>query len=226
MIKLRSEVIEAAKDYRYLLDRGYGQKVSLDLVTSRYLLTREERALLLRCIHRTSDYLSIRDKLINDLKGYDLVIDGYNTILTVVSALEGRHLYLCDDCIVRDLRSSYVKDFTTKLINTAIAIIRDYLSMLKPSSVTIILDRNVSWSGKHAEIIKSLMPSANVRLARKADIEVIGSTSVVSSSDFVILERVKYVYDLAGNIVLKNFPNNIIRIDELVCKEPCNLKVK
>ncbi len=215
---LREEVVLAAQDYKYLLDRGYGQKVSLDLVVSRYLLTREERALLLRCVHRSDDAELVRSKLINSLVGHDLVIDGYNVVLTIVSALEGRYLLLCDDGIVRDLRSSYIKDFSTPLILEALKLIKEELSRSSPKSVTIVLDKNVSWSGRHAEVIESEIPQAKVKLAKKADIEVIATKATIASSDFVILLKARRVYDLAGKIVRRIAPNKIIDINKALRK--------
>jgi len=221
---LRPVVVEAARDYKYLLNRGYSQRVVLDLVTSHYGLTRTERALLLRCIHRDDEVASIRRKVSRDIYGEVLVIDGYNTILTIVSALEGPTLYLCDDCIVRDLRSSYIKDFSTPLVTTALRVIGGVVSRLGARKVVFVLDRNVSWSGIHANIIRNILPNVEVRLARRADIEIISSGAIVASSDYVILSRVKKVYDMAGYIVLKHVRGKIIRVDRYICKEPCKVE--
>ncbi len=208
--RLRREVEEAIKDYKYLLNRGYPQKSALNLVVVRYGLKPAERSLLLRCVHRDSDVEVVRRALIRDPRGKDLILDGYNTILTLVSALECKELYLCDDGIVRDLRSAYVKDFGTKLVNKALEIIDTYLRELKPKSVKVFLDANVSWSARHAEFIRGLMPYAEVVLAKKADIGVITSEGVVCSSDYLILKSARAAYDLAGNIVKKLFPEKVI----------------
>ncbi len=222
-MRLRKELILAAEDYKYLLNRGYNQQTVLNLVTSRYQLSSVERTLLLRCIHRDDDAMEIRSKIIDYPHGCELAIDGYNTILTVVSALEGRDLYLCDDCIVRDLRSSYIKDFSTPLILRAIELLRSELVSLRPRDIVFILDKNVSWSKKHAEIIKELIPESRVVLAKRADISVIATNYVICSSDYVVLKRALYIHDLAGSIVKKLFPSRLVRIDRIVCSELCNL---
>jgi len=222
MTLIREDVIKAAKDYKYLLNRGYNQKGALDFVTSRYMLTPTERALLLRCVHRDDEAHAIRRKLVESIEGRKLIIDGYNTLLTLVSVFEGRYVYLCDDCIVRDLRSSYIKDFSSPLIVKAISELASFIKMLRPEHVVVILDKNVSWSARHAEVIRSIVPEFEVKLAKKADIEVIASLGIISSSDFVILSRARYVFDAAGKIIANKFRDRIVRFDKIICKESCS----
>ncbi len=220
---IREEVIRAAEDYKYLLNRGYNQKSALDFVTSRYMLTPTERALLLRCVHRDDEAFAIRRKITDSIEGMELIIDGYNTLLTLVSVFEGRNVYLCDDCIIRDLRSSYIKDFSSPLIIKAINELASFVKTLRPKRVVVVLDKNVSWSGRHSEVIRNTVPEFEVKLAKKADIEVIASLGIISSSDFVILSRAKYVFDVAGRIIANRFRDKIVRFDRVVCKEPCRI---
>ncbi|MCX8184437.1 MAG: DUF434 domain-containing protein [Sulfolobales archaeon] len=203
---LRSEVVEAIRDYKYLLNRGYPQKASLDFVSANYRLTQAERALLLRCVHRDSDSEAIRRKTVRDLSRLELVIDGYNVILTVVSAIEGLQLFLCDDGFIRDLRSSYVKDFKTPKIMEAIKYLVKAIDILNTKHIFVVLDKNVSWSAEHADFMKSTY-GIDVVTAAKADIAVIGSGKVISSSDFVILLKSEKVYDLA-QFVVRNMVSN------------------
>ena len=213
--RLERKVIDAIKDYKYLLNRGYPQKASLDFVVSRYALSREWRSLLLRCVHRSEDVTSIRSKIRDRVgPGDKLIIDGYNTILTIVSAIECRTLYLCDDGIVRDLRSAYVKDFSTPLVLSALEMLNDEITRLNVSGIAIVLDSNVSWSARHAEIIRELISDAEVKLAKKADIEVISTGGVVCSSDYLILKKAKAIYDIAGKIILKNFKYKVEDINK------------
>jgi len=203
---LRAEVLEAIRDYRYLLNRGYPQKASLDFVTSRYGLRRDERALLLRCVHRSSDAESVRSKTVRRVDGEYLVVDGYNVVLTVASAMEGRQLFLCDDGFVRDLRSSYVKDFDSPSITSSLGLVAEVLTGLGAAEMLVVLDKNVSWSSKHAELIRERY-GLRTALAARADVEVIGSGRVVCSSDFVILMKATKVFDLAQYVVKLKLPH-------------------
>ncbi len=205
-MKVRYGVLaEAAKDYRYLLDRGYPQKAALNLVTSRYTLTSEERSALMRCVHRSVDAVSTASKLVSpiEVRGSSIVVDGYNTLLTILTALEGGPLFLCDDCVVRDVRSSYTKGITAESLVKSLEALTVTLISLQPSHAFIILDKNVSHSAEHASIIRRALLSRGissaVELRQRADLGVLEhSAEVVSSSDYVILARAHRAFDLGG----------------------------
>ncbi len=209
---LRRELLDALIDYKYLLNRGYKSRGALNLVTSRYLLSKEERMLLYRCIHSDNDVTLIREKIVSEIRGRHLIIDGYNVLLTVAAAIEGLPLYLCDDGIVRDLRSMKIRDFSTPSIMNAIKLIKDATDELRPNNVTLFLDKSVSMSAEHSKVIHALSPQWEVILASKADTEVIASRGVVASSDYVILMEANEIYDLAGFVVLRKFPDQIVNL--------------
>ena len=136
------------------------------------------------------------------MRGLELVVDGYNVILTVASALEGLPVFLCDDGFVRDLRSSYLKDFGAPSVREALAHVVEALRLVGASNTQIVLDKNVSWSAEHAELLRFEYGLSAITAA-KADVAVMGSGRVVSSSDFMILLRSERVYDLA-QFILRN----------------------
>lgn len=208
---LRIEVIEAARDYKYLLNRGFPQKASLDFVSAKYRLSKSERNLLMRCIHRDVDLEIVKRRIVKDVRGVDLVIDGYNVFLTVASAIEKLPLFLCDDGFIRDIRSTYVKDFSSPTIKEAIGNVIKAIEFLNVGSILIILDKNISWSARHAEFLTRVYGIPAIT-ATKADIAVIGSGRVVCSSDFVILLRSDKIYDLA-QFVIKNILQNADTIE-------------
>ncbi len=214
---IRLEVVEASRDYRYLLDRGYKQKVVLDLITSRYGLSNIERTLLLRCVHSSRDVELIRGKMVGCVEGYPLIIDGYNVMLTIHSVLEGMNVFLCDDGFVRDLRKSYRKGVELRSLEEVAELLASELPYLSPSKVTIVLDKNVSYSATHANVLRNLLGSAaEIILADKADVKVIGEDGVIASSDYVVISRVRKVYDLAGEIIRKHFKEKIVDIASLL----------
>lgn len=154
----------------------------------------------MRCIHRDVDSGAVKRKTVDSVRGLELVIDGYNVILTIASAIEHLPIFLCDDGFVRDLRSSYRKDFEAPSVREAIVYMVKALELVGASNPLIILDKNVSWSAEHAELLRSEFDVRAIT-ATKADIAVIGSGKVVSSSDFVILLRSEKVFDLAQFIL-------------------------
>lgn len=202
---MRIEVVEAAKDYKYLLNRGFPQKASLDFVSARYRLSQSEKTLLMRCVHREADLEIVRRKLVKEVGGLDLVIDGYNVFLTVASAIEGIPLFICDDGFVRDIRSTYIKDFNSPAIKEAIEKVIKAVEILGVRSVLVVLDKNISWSARHAELLAQTYGVPTLT-ATKADIAVIGSGRVVCSSDFVILLYSEKIYDLAQFVIKNTLP--------------------
>lgn len=214
---IRSGVIEAARDYKHLLNRGYSQKVVLDLVTSRYGLSSVERTLLLRCIHSDSDVESIRKKHVESVSRMRVVIDGYNVLLTIHTAMEGLSLFLCDDGFVRDLRKSYRRGILMDRLEPVVSLLATELSKLDPDSVTIVLDKNVSHSAQHAEVLRNNVKDlVEVVLADKADIRVIGESGIIASSDYVIICRASRIYDLAGHIIKTYYRSRVIDISSIL----------
>lgn len=224
---LRSDVINALVDYKYLLNRGYPQKPSLDFVTSRYGLSNVERVLLLRCIHSDLDVTEISRKMIpeSEVGNYELVIDGFNVLITLASVIEGDYVYLCDDGIVRDLRSSKFKDVSIEILKEALNKLVKYVNFLGPRQTIIVLDKNVSRSGELRNSIKDVFNNAKVVLASKADIAVISTDALTSSSDFVILKKVSRIFDIAGYIIMNEFKDRMIDINELIREGLKNLNL-
>jgi len=216
----RKEVVEAAKDYKYLLNRGYSYLGALELVTSRYLLSKEERALLYRCIHPDIEVNEIRMKYIkpDGISGETLIVDGYNVLITIASAIEGRCLYICDDGFVRDLRSTYIKNFATPSITESIEVLANYLLEIRPKKVIIYLDKNVSKSKQHKYQLSVKMREkgipADVNLAEKTDTIVIVSQGIISTSDILILKKAGKITDIAGEIIMTQYPKQLARIDK------------
>ena len=209
---MRRELIEAAKDYRYLLDRGYPHKLALNTVSTRYLLSKRERLLLYRCVHSSSYVRSIMSKTLVPPENVEVVIDGYNLFSTIFSVVSGEELYLCDDGFIRDLLGLHTRvalAVNKDTINKIISLIKWFIDKYR---VYIILDANVSHSGELASRLRELLPNADIIVARKADVKVlelsIGRWTI--TSDAVVLERAYKVYDLAGHIARKYCPERII----------------
>jgi len=208
MKSISKSLIEAAKDYKYLLNRGYPQKASLDLVTSRYRLSKYERLLLYRCVHSDEICNIVKSKRVdpNDVYNRLLIIDGYNVLLTILTGIKGEPLYLCDDGFIRDLRGAQPRSCEYKLLIRAAELIKDSITKLRPRKVTVILDENVSKSRVHSEMLRQKIESKDyeleVKLCKKADKEALNiKEGIVSSSDIVILQRAEKLFDLAAFVI-------------------------
>jgi len=213
-------VIEAVKDYKYLLNRGYPRTLALNTVTTRYMLNKRERLLLYRTIHTDKQVQRIINKLINveSIDKFPLIIDGYNVILTIKAALMCDYVYESDDTFVRDLLSVHGAVKYDTYFNESLNLLIRTIKELNVPYVLIVLDKQVSKSGELARNIRSLLEkygvNGNAETMRKNDVFIISKAKeyVVCSSDVVILLKAEKVFDLAGFIIRKYMPNKVIRL--------------
>jgi hypothetical protein len=221
-IESSSRIVEAARDYKYLLNRGYPASSSLNIVVTRYRMSRVERSLLLRCVHR-DEYVAkvLRSVVSRDtISGSNLLIDLLNVSTTLIAFLEGECLYKCDDGIIRDLGGSRYWRGRRERALEAIDLIRDHLIAVKPVKIYLVLDRLAPMSGeilKNAEkIFRESGFNVEGILADKADKKIIELSrgledliGVVATSDSLILEKADQIYDLAGEIITSIDPGRV-----------------
>ncbi len=221
-IESSSRIVEAARDYKYLLNRGYPASSSLNIVVTRYRMSRVERSLLLRCVHR-DEYVAkvLRSVVSRDtISGSNLLIDLLNVSTTLIAFLEGECLYKCDDGIIRDLGGSRYWRGRRERALEAIDLIRDHLIAVKPVKIYLVLDRLAPMSGeilKNAEkIFRESGFNVEGILADRADKKIIELSrgledliGVVATSDSLILEKADQIYDLAGEIITSIDPGRV-----------------
>ncbi len=218
---LEKHILEAARDYKYLLDRGYPQQLSLIFVSNRWNLSKEERMILYRCIHPSIEATSIREKHLDpeSIRGNILVIDTYNVLLTLKASVECEEIFLCDDGIVRDILSSRSKASKDKTLYSLTPILVSEIAHLAPNKAIFIVDKQVSMSKELCNNIKSLATNLVVEtiLAPKTDKEIIKLSEtnpdvIVASSDILILRDSPRVFDLAGYIIRRRWSKKLINI--------------
>jgi len=200
---------KAAEDFRYLLNRGYPRKATLELVGNRYGLTSDERHLLHRGVFSSNDSQSRRKKNISaqEIRNKDIAVDGHNVLITIEAGLSGRPLILGDDGFIRDisgLSGSFKKTQTTE---KALQFIISFLKKWNPRLTLFLLDAPISMSGKLAQEVRNLLKKANlpgdamaVNVPEKI---LVGFPGVVATSDTAIIDQSNKVLDLAGYILKK-----------------------
>jgi len=200
---------KAAEDFRYLLNRGYPRKVTLELVGNRYGLTFDQRHLLHRGVFSWTDSQARRKKkiTIQEIRNEDLAIDGHNVLITTEAGLSGRPLILGDDGFIRDisgLSGSFKKTETTE---NAIQFIINAIKKMKPRQTLFLFDAPISMSGKLAQEVRGLLKRENLSgdaIAVKVPEKIlIGFPGVIATSDTAIIDRSKKILDLAGHILRK-----------------------
>ncbi len=223
-------VIDAAYDYRFLLSRGYSQRYALDVVALKYSLDKVKRLLLYRCVHSMQYMINVITKIICVPETQNvLVIDFYNILLTVLCMLENCNVYLCDDCIPRDLRGSRLKPQDRIYLSRAYELILDAVSLLKPLKIIVIADKNVSHSAIQIEqfnkyiigrgfigytILSPTPDRDSIEISKR-------EKAIVASSDSVVIENSYKVFPLTTIILNRLNIRSAINFAELL-GTPCS----
>jgi hypothetical protein len=207
--KLRRAVGELC----WLLSRGYKMTSSLKLVGDRHGLRERQRLAVSRCACSDEDRRRRMEHRIavDQVKDQELVVDGFNLIITIEAALSGGSLLIgVDDCI-RDLSSVHGSYRSVEETDRAITLIGNILEALAPASVHWLLDQPVSNSGRLAAKIADLASRANwpwtVEVVFNPDTAIASSSSVAITSDASILDRVERWTDLKTYLLARNLPH-------------------
>lgn len=195
---------EPIYDLRFLLDRGYNKDSAIRVVADKYRLTKKERNFLLRAIFSKKEAEEHRKKLTKSVKARDLVVDGYNVLITVESFLKNKELFLSDDGFVRDVSATFGKYRISRTTPKAAEKILNALKAHRPRSVTFIFDSQVSFSGELCKMFRERMSEIGIKgdasTAENADYTIIEANKIVSTSDRAIIKKAERVLDLAGEV--------------------------
>ena len=207
--KLRRAVAELC----WLLSRGYKMTSSLKLVGDRHGLRERQRLAVSRsaCSDEDRRRRSEHCIAVEQLKDQQLIVDGFNLIITIEAALSGGPLLVgIDDCI-RDLSSVHGSYRSVEETDRAITMIGNALGRLGPVSVHWLLDQPVSNSGRLASKITDLALRANwpwtVEVVFNPDAAIIASPAVAITSDSLILDRVERWADLKTHLLECEVPD-------------------
>ena len=205
---------EAVDDHSYLLTRGYSPNSALQIVGNRYKLNKRQRQALPR-ISASADAIISRKKnccFLKDLKHQTVVIDGFNLLILLESAMSGAFIFKGRDGTYRDIAS--VHGFYKRVQHTrdAILLVGKILQKQKVKSVKWLLDKPVSNSGRLKsmllEIAEANQFNWEVELLFNPDKALTKSKHIVISSDGWILDRAKRWFNL-GKILIEKHLNEV-----------------
>jgi hypothetical protein len=215
---MSNSLVEAARDLRYLLSRGYTREAAIRFVTGRRRVTLKERYILMRAVYNEGEAESRSRKLvkIDEIRGETVSIDGYNLLITVESMLANKLLIECDDHITRDVSAIFGKHKITAITTQALNMILRKLKEHDPKEVHFAYDKQVSKSGELAHKTRMLMAELQLRgtatTALKADIATLRSAGVTISSDSFVVQKAERILDLAGELASEASYSNIVRL--------------
>jgi hypothetical protein len=202
----------AVADLSWLLSRGYPGAASLKLVGDRFALKERQRLAVARAACSDQQRES-RERIclpLESVKGQDLLIDGFNIIVTTEAALSGGVLIRCRDGCVRDMSSVHGSYRSVAETEEAIRLISETLLGAKPASALWLLDQPVSNSGRLAQRIRETAAEHNwpwsVEVVMNPDKILRSADQIVVTADSNILDSVKGWINLGEMLVTQRQP--------------------
>ena len=188
---------KAVTDLSYLLTRGYAEKAARKLVGDHYQLSVRQRRAMTRaaCSDASLAHRKAHLAAAEELAGRCLVIDGYNLLISVESALSRGILLRGRDGCIRDMASlhgSYRKVHETL---PAVHLMGELLHKLGAAEVRWYFDAPVSNSAKLKTLLRGEAEKYgwnwHVELDHNVDRLLAASSEVVVTGDSWILDRVE-----------------------------------
>ena len=154
----------ALRDYRYLLDRGYPERGSLQLVGDRNRLSGEERMILYRGAAAGEAVRRRRNRLLRAVPvSGELYVDGYNVLFVLLNYRLGRPVFVSDDGFVRDAGGAHGRVGRPALLAEVVTAMCETLRETGAAAL-IYLDRPVTASLRHAALVTSTAEKTGTRL--------------------------------------------------------------
>ena len=208
---LKEKLSEPARDIRYLFNRGYPKTSAIQFVSNHYQLNNEERHILTRVLEssKTSDLRKQKKVNCNQISNKNLIIDGYNVIITVESLLKNCNLWEGDDGFVRDTRGIFRKFRITDTTHKAIDEVLTFLLKLQVKSVIILFDKQISKSGELAKFVNDRFKDYSIeggsRTSRHVDFDLKNNNSkyIIATSDGAVIDNAEYVVDIPACLMKK-----------------------
>jgi hypothetical protein len=202
---------DAVYELCWLLDRGYARHSAIQLVGDHHQLAMRQRLAISRaaCSSVNRELRIAKCLPIEKIKGQPLVIDGFNLIITIETAMSGGLLLGCCDGCIRDIASIHGTYRQVHETRQAIELIGNVLQSFAPESVLWLFDKPVSNSGRLAVMVRNIAEAHHwnwqAELIENPDQAIQASHKIAITSDSVILDGVGHWVNLGANLVTKYF---------------------
>jgi hypothetical protein len=202
----------ATAELSWLRGRGYSETAALKLVGDRHGLDARQRKAVSRCACSDPDLARRRSRRLSlDALGSrgarPLLVDGFNCLITLQTALSGGVLLEGRDGCLRDLASVHGAFRMGRWTPGAIELLG---RLVGEHPALWYLDRPVSGSGQLRGVLLEQAAAAGwpwqVELHPNPDVALVESDGVAASSDSWILDRSAIWCDLAGEAIRSAVP--------------------
>jgi hypothetical protein len=203
----------ATAELSWLLNHGYPIMASIKLVGDRHRLNERQRMAIARAActdERRARRLASRVEW-PDVREAELIVDGFNLLITIEAALSQGVLLVCRDSCIRDLASVHGSYRSVQETDRALQLIGETLAALAPRSVRWLLDKPISNSGRLAAKIRELAEQHawpwEVEVIFNPDTAIVASQQIAVSSDAIVLDGSGHWFDLKSHLIEQHLPN-------------------
>ena len=186
----------AAADLAWLLGRGYAAESAVTFIGNRFQLDARQRTALLRSVCAPAVAEARRARRV-EVAGQDLLVDGFNVVVTVEAALSGAVLLRGSDGLLRDLSSVHGSYRAVAETERAVDLLLRATS--GAAQVLWLFDRPVSNSGRLAELLRSR--GAAAELEDRVDSRLRAHRGAVATGDGPVVSAALASVDLVGAVV-------------------------
>ncbi len=201
----------AVQELLWLFNRGYSRQSAIKFVSDHHQLKQRQRTAIGRVACSEHNRMTRNNKCvdINNIRNRDLIIDGFNLIITLESAMAGSLLLQCCDGCIRDLASVHGTYRQVSETRSVIELIGRTFTEFEPASVQWIFDKPVSNSGRLVQLIRKIAATHNwnwnATLLEDPDRYITVSEKIAITSDSVILDEVAQWLNLTEYLLEQNF---------------------
>jgi hypothetical protein len=209
----------AVADLAWLLTRGYTDKSALKLVGDRYTLTARQRQAVARstCGNAERERRLAHQVDAAVLRGHVVVIDGFNLLITLETALSGGVILPGRDGCYRDMASLHGNYRVLCETRPALELIQRELAALGVCHAIWYFDQPVSNSGRLKALLAAIAtdhqigPPVDIQLVPDPDPILAASSEIIITSDSTVLDQCQRWFNLAHHLIAKCIPSaNVI----------------
>ena len=197
----------ASRHICYLLNEGYDLKSASTFVGNHFVLSERQRLAIVRSV-ASDEQLKIRKaKEKTSLKGAEVWIDGFNTVITLEVMFSDSILFECMDETIRDLAALRGTYRIIPETGKAVHALFDTLKEKNIKTAHILLDEPVSNSGRLktllAEIGEGYPFDLDIQLLKSVD-SALWNKDYVITTDSIILDHCIGWFNLIKKCVQKH----------------------
>jgi hypothetical protein len=197
----------AIQDMQYLLNRGYAEKVSSDLVGNHYRLKARQIQALRGASASEIQIQNRKNKelQISDLKNKTIYLDGFNVLILLESLLSEAYIFKGTDGCFRDLSGVHGTYKRVNQTQKSIELVAAFFNKSHAENLILIFDKPVSNSGRIKEMIVDFAKENNlnwkVELEFNPDKYLVENAEIMVSSDAWILDNCRNWFNLVGYLI-------------------------